>query len=105
MSDLEKYINENVDYDPLIRAALIHYQFETIHPFQDGNGRVGRLIMFKECLKNNIVPFIIDEDLKMFYYRGLSEWNNEKGYLTDTCLAAQDKFKKYLDYFKVPYIE
>ena len=60
--------------------------------------------MFKECLKNNIVPFIIDEDLKMFYYRGLSEWNNEKGYLTDTCLAAQDKFKKYLDYFKIPYI-
>ena len=82
-----------------------HYTFETIHPFQDGNGRVGRLIMFKECLKNNIVPFIIDEDLKMFYYRGLSEWNNEKGYLTDTCLAAQDKFKKYLEYFKVPYEE
>lgn len=82
-----------------------HYRFETIHPFQDGNGRVGRLIMFMECLKNNIVPFIIDEDLKMFYYRGLSEWNNEKGYLTDTCLAAQDKFKKYLDYFKVPYEE
>lgn len=82
-----------------------HYRFETIHPFQDGNGRVGRLIMFKECLKNNIVPFIIDEDLKMFYYRGLSEWNTEKGYLTDTCLAAQDKFKKYLEYFKVPYKE
>lgn len=82
-----------------------HYRFETIHPFQDGNGRVGRLIMFKECLKNNIVPFIIDEDLKMFYYRGLSEWNTEKGYLTDTCLAAQDKFKMYLEYFKVPYKE
>ena len=82
-----------------------HYQFETLHPFQDGNGRVGRLIMFKECLKNNIVPFIIDDDLKMFYYRGLSEWNNEKGYLIDTCLSAQDKFKMYLDYFKVPYIE
>ena len=82
-----------------------HYRFETIHPFQDGNGRVGRLIMFKECLKNNIVPFIIDEELKMFYYRGLSEWNNEKGYLTDTCLAVQDKFKKYLEYFKVPYKE
>ena len=82
-----------------------HYQFETLHPFQDGNGRVGRLIMFKECLKNNIVPFIIDDSFKMFYYRGLSEWNNEKGYLIDTCLSAQDKFKKYLEYFKVPYLD
>ncbi len=82
-----------------------HYQFESLHPFQDGNGRVGRLIMFKECLKNNIVPFVIDESLKIFYYRGLSEWKNEKGYLTDTCLSAQDKFKKYLEYFKVPYGE
>lgn len=80
-----------------------HAVFEAIHPFQDGNGRVGRLILLKECLKNNIVPFIIDEELKLFYYRGLHEWKQERGYLTDTCRAAQDKFKKYLDYFRVPY--
>ena len=80
-----------------------HVKFERIHPFQDGNGRVGRLIMFKECLKYNIVPFIIEDNLKMFYYRGLKEWNNEKGYLTDTCLTAQDKYKAYLDYFRIVY--
>ena len=80
-----------------------HVRFERIHPFQDGNGRVGRLIMFKECLKYNIVPFIIEDNLKMFYYRGLKEWNNEKGYLTDTCLTAQDKYKAYLDYFRIAY--
>lgn len=80
-----------------------HVQFERIHPFQDGNGRIGRLIMFKECLKHNIVPFIIEDNIKMFYYRGLKEWNNEPGYLTDTCLSAQDKFKKYLDYFRIEY--
>ena len=81
-----------------------HVKFERIHPFQDGNGRVGRLIMFKECLKYNIVPFIIEDDLKMFYYRGLKEWDNEKGYLTDTCLTAQDRYKTYLDYFRIAYI-
>ena len=80
-----------------------HVKFERIHPFQDGNGRVGRLIMFKECLKYNIVPFIIEDNLKLFYYRGLKEWNNEKGYLTDTCLTAQDKYKAYLDYFRIEY--
>ncbi len=80
-----------------------HVKFERIHPFQDGNGRVGRLIMFKECLKYNIVPFIIDENLKMFYYRGLKEWDNEHGYLIDTCLAAQDRYKVYLDYFRIKY--
>lgn len=76
-----------------------HIKFERIHPFQDGNCRVGRLIMFKECLKYNIVPFIIEDNLKLYYYRGLKEWNQEKRYLTDTCLAAQDKYKAYLDFF------
>lgn len=80
-----------------------HVKFERIHPFQDGNGRVGRLILFKECLKYNIVPFIIDDHLKMFYYRGLKEWDYEKGYLIDTCLSAQDKYKAYLDYFRIAY--
>lgn len=80
-----------------------HVKFERIHPFQDGNGCVGRLIMFKECLKRNIVPFIIEDNLKLFYYRGLKEWDNEKGYLTDTCLTAQDKYKAYLNYFRIAY--
>ena len=83
--------------------AAFHVAFERIHPFQDGNGRVGRLILFKECLKHNIVPFIIEDKIKMFYYRGLKEWNQEKGYLTDTCLSAQDTFKNYLDYFRIQY--
>ena len=80
-----------------------HVRFERIHPFQDGNGRIGRLIMFKECLKHNIVPFIISEDLKLYYYRGLKEWDFEPGYLTDTCLTAQNRYKKYLDYFRIKY--
>lgn len=80
-----------------------HQRFESIHPFQDGNGRVGRLIMFKECLNHGIVPFIITDDLKFFYYRGLREWPHVPGYLTDTCLAAQDNYKAVLDYFRIRY--
>lgn len=89
----------------LEEIIAFHADFETIHLFQDGNGRIGRLIILKECLKNNIVPFIISDDLKMFYYRGLHEWNKEKGYLLDTCLTAQDRFKKLLDYFRIVYKE
>ena len=81
----------------------LHQKYESIHPFQDGNGRVGRLVMFKECLANGIVPFIITEELKLFYYRGLREWGHVNGYLMDTCLTAQDNYKTLLDYFKVKY--
>lgn len=93
-----------VDYRQLSKINLediieFHYKFETIHPFQDGNGRVGRMIMFKECLKHNIVPFIIDEQNKIFYYRGLKEFGTKKGYLIDTCLSAQDRYQALIDYF------
>ena len=81
--------------------VAFHVAFERIHPFQDGNGRVDCLILFKECLKYNIVPFIIEDNLKLFYYRGLKEWDHEKGFLMDTCLTAQGQFKVYLDYFRI----
>lgn len=80
-----------------------HYEFESIHPFQDGNGRVGRLIAFKECLRHGLIPFTIDDSLKMFYYRGLKMWKTEKGYLLETCLAGQDKYKRLLDTFAINY--
>ena len=98
---LNKYnAKEKINFEDILD---FHVKFEKIHPFQDGNGRVGRLIAFKECLKHNIVPFIIEDDLKMFYYRGLTEWKTEKGYLRDTCLTAQDRYKAYLDYFRIGY--
>lgn len=93
----------NIKQKSLKEIIEFHYEFEKIHPFQDGNGRVGRLIMFKECLRNGITPFIIEDDIKEFYYRGLKEWKNEQGYLIDTCLTAQDRFKTYLDYFAIEY--
>ena len=102
---MKELLNEyNVKEEKSLENILdFHAKFEKIHPFQDGNGRVGRLIMFKECLKYNIVPFIIEDDLKIFYYRGLAEWETEKGYLRDTCLTAQDRYKAYLDYFRIGY--
>ena len=80
-----------------------HHRFERIHPFQDGNGRVGRLIMFKECMTNGYVPSIITDELKWFYYRGLQQWPNTQGYLRDTCLTAQDRFKAIMDYYRISY--
>ena len=81
----------------------LHHRFECIHPFQDGHGRVGRLLMFKECLANGHVPFIITDELKMFYYRGLQHWPHIKGYLIDTCLTAQDHYEGLLNYFRIQY--
>lgn len=96
---LQKYNeNKSKSFEDILE---FHKRFEEIHPFQDGNGRVGRLIMFKECLANNIVPFIIDEEHKLFYYRGLKEWEREKGYLMDTCISCQDKFKAWMEYFRI----
>ena len=89
---------ENITIDDII---AFHHDFESIHPFQDGNGRVGRLIALKECLHHNIVPFIIEDSKKAFYYRGLAEWEDEKGYLTDTCLDGQDTFKRLLAMFDI----
>ena len=103
--DMKKLLEwyEDLKHVTINEIIEFHAKFEKIHPFQDGNGRVGRLIAFKECLKNNIVPFIIEDNLKLYYYRGLKEWNTQKGYLIDTSLTAQDKYKTYLDYFRIPY--
>jgi len=92
---------ENKSDKTLADILDFHARFEKIHPFQDGNGRVGRLIMFKECLRYNIVPFIIDESIKLLYYNGLKKWNESHGYLTSTCELAQDAFKGLLDYFEI----
>ena len=104
-NNVEKDMAKLMDWYNSLKQANVkeliefHYRFESIHPFQDGNGRIGRIIMFKECLKNNIIPFIIQDTDKLFYYRGLKEYKNEKGYLTDTCLNAQDKYIKMIEYY------
>lgn len=96
---LKKY--NTIKIKTLEDLVNFHHKFEIIHPFQDGNGRVGRLIMLKECLANSIIPIIIDEELKIFYYRGLQNWPKIKGYLMDTCLTAQDKYRVIINYFKI----
>jgi Fic family protein len=104
-NNVSKEINELLDwYNNLKRVTIediieFHYKFEIIHPFQDGNGRVGRIILFKECLKNDIIPFIIDEEHKLFYYRGLREYKNDKQYLIDTCLSCQDEYINLVNKF------
>ena len=96
---LEEYnTKKNVTIEDII---ALHAEFEYIHPFQDGNGRVGRLIALKECLRHNVIPFIIEDSKKNFYYRGLKEWRNEKGWLTDTCLDGQDTFVRLLDMLEI----
>jgi Fic family protein len=98
---LEKYnTKENVTVEDIIE---FHAEFEYIHPFQDGNGRVGRLVALKECLRHNVIPFIIEDTKKNFYYRGLSEWKNKRGWLTDTCLDGQDTFVRLLDMLEIPH--
>ena len=104
-NNVEKEMSKLIDWYNSLKQVTIkeiigfHYKFESIHPFQDGNGRVGRIIMFKECLKNNIIPFIIQDADKLFYYRGLKEYKTEKGYLVDTCLNAQDQYTKMIEYY------
>ena len=104
-NNVEKEMSELIDWYNSLKQITIkeiiefHYRFESIHPFQDGNGRIGRIIMFKECLKNNIIPFIIQDADKLFYYRGLKEYKNEKGYLIDTCLYAQDQYTEMIRYY------
>ncbi|MBN1338588.1 MAG: Fic family protein [Bacteroidales bacterium] len=100
-SDIKNLITTYLNIKKITINDIIdfHFRFEQIHPFQDGNGRIGRLIIFKECLAGNIIPFIIEENHKFFYYRGLAEYPEVKGYLTDTCLSAQDNYRKTLDYF------
>jgi len=108
-ADVHKHMKALLaDYNAIKKVTLddiidFHVRFERIHPFQDGNGRVGRLLLFWQCLQNGIVPFIITDKLRLYYYRGIQNWGETNGYLRDTCLTAQDQYTALLDYFKIKY--
>ena len=104
MKQLFEWLKESVNH-PLVKSCIFHYEFEFIHPFQDGNGRVGRLILFRECLRNDVMPFVIDNEHKLYYYRGLSDFKQTPGFLVGTMQSAQDVYEAWIKYFNEDLLE